>query len=404
MNVSRKLVWPAAALFALTALLPAQADLHAGGMTRALTMEQAIEPLFGALRESPEFPGQAEIATQPVLKSVANGLVIDGTFGYDRVGSTVTLTASQISNDSSTRTTGTLRLELWATTSRPARGAGFTGFRLATGSTLSPLSPRTFYSNVSRTTSFSAPPDGTYVMVLVLSEYSSTGCSNADGFCLSDSGVFTNTQTFGVPPPTTVTLVAAASGLCVENYPTSAADLLQQSQPGVYTRYAATATCSSLGFPFFAGNFAQYPELRAYTSTQSAAQSLCSSGLVISCTATAPPAANYTDLWYNANESGWGVAFVQHASGIAFAAWYTYDGAGNPKWYVASNCRVSGSGCSGTLYETNGPPLGGFFDPSRVVVRTVGTISFSFANANAGTMSYSVNGITGTKSITRQGF
>ena len=40
-------------------------------------------------------------------------------------------------------------------------------------------------------------------------------------------------------------------------------------------------------------------------------------------------------LWWNPNESGWGIHFTQRGN-VIFAAWYTYDGTGAPKWYVAS--------------------------------------------------------------------
>jgi len=35
---------------------------------------------------------------------------------------------------------------------------------------------------------------------------------------------------------------------------------------------------------------------------------------------TAAQAVDYTDLWWNANESGWGVALTQDV-GMIFAAW-----------------------------------------------------------------------------------
>src|SRR5206468_650585 len=38
-------------------------------------------------------------------------------------------------------------------------------------------------------------------------------------------------------------------------------------------------------------------------------------------------------LWWNPSESGWGVHFTQRRN-ILFAAWYTYDTTGAPKWYV----------------------------------------------------------------------
>jgi hypothetical protein len=115
------------------------------------------------------------------------------------------------------------------------------------------------------------------------------------------------------------------------------------------------------------------------------------------------PGVDYTDLWWNPNESGWGIAVTQQAS-VMFLTWYVYDDGGNPTWYVASSCAVSGPGCSGTLYRTTGPPFGPTFDPTSVHVSTVGTATLSFTDPNNGTLSYTVNGVSGTKAITRQLF
>jgi len=72
---------------------------------------------------------------------------------------------------------------------------------------------------------------------------------------------------------------------------------------------------------------------------------------------------DYTDLWWNPGESGWGIA-VLHQFSVMFLAWYVYDSAGKPVWYVASNCGVNASlnGCSGVLYRTTGPAFGPTFD------------------------------------------
>src|SRR5690242_9582277 len=73
-------------------------------------------------------------------------------------------------------------------------------------------------------------------------------------------------------------------------------------------------------------------------------------------------------LWWNPNESGWGIHFTQRGNTM-FAAWYTYDASGAPKWYVASSCAVSGNGCSGSLYQVTGPRFFGVpFNPSSAVV------------------------------------
>ena len=115
------------------------------------------------------------------------------------------------------------------------------------------------------------------------------------------------------------------------------------------------------------------------------------------------PGVDYTDLWWNPGESGWGLAIAQQGS-VMFLAWYVYDANGKPTWYVASNCAVSGTSCSGALYRTSGPAFGSTFDPTAVKVTQAGTVSVTFSDPNNGVLSYTVNGVTATKSITRQTF
>src|SRR5205814_7198656 len=43
----------------------------------------------------------------------------------------------------------------------------------------------------------------------------------------------------------------------------------------------------------------------------------------------AAPSIDYTDLWWNPNESGWALAITQQAR-VMFLAWYVYDRAGLP--------------------------------------------------------------------------
>ncbi len=123
---------------------------------------------------------------------------------------------------------------------------------------------------------------------------------------------------------------------------------------------------------------------------------------VFASAATAPPV-DYTDLWWNPGESGWGLA-IAHQGAVMFLAWYIYDAGGSPVWYVASNCAVTASGCSGTLYRATGPAFGPSFDASQVRLVAVGTASLAFSDANNATLGYTVNGVTATKAITRQLF
>jgi hypothetical protein len=92
-----------------------------------------------------------------------------------------------------------------------------------------------------------------------------------------------------------------------------------------------------------------------------------------------------------------------------FLTWFVYEDTGRPIWYVASNCTVkaNGNGCSGTLYRTSGPPgpiTSATFDSSKVRVTAVGTIDATFTDSNNGVITYTAEGVPGSKSITRQLF
>jgi len=118
------------------------------------------------------------------------------------------------------------------------------------------------------------------------------------------------------------------------------------------------------------------------------------------------PAADYSDLWWNPSESGWGLNVVQHPTHTIFAVWYSYETDGSPAWFVLpAGSWTSSSTYTGTLYETSGPPASSAsFDPSSVRVTAVGTGTLTFSDASNGTWTYSVRGVSGTKSITRQSF
>jgi len=118
---------------------------------------------------------------------------------------------------------------------------------------------------------------------------------------------------------------------------------------------------------------------------------------------TTPPAVDYTDLWWNPAESGWGLTIAQQFN-VIFVAWYVYDSSGKPVWLVVPNCPVIGTGCTGALYRTTGPPFGPTFDTMRVHASVAGTATLDFSDPNNGTLTYTVDGVAGSKSITRELF
>ena len=60
---------------------------------------------------------------------------------------------------------------------------------------------------------------------------------------------------------------------------------------------------------------------------------------------------------------------------------------------------------TGQLIRTTGPPFSAVpFDPALVKRTVVGNATFTFANGNAATFAYTVNGVAQTKPITRHLF
>jgi hypothetical protein len=116
---------------------------------------------------------------------------------------------------------------------------------------------------------------------------------------------------------------------------------------------------------------------------------------------------DYSDLWYNANESGWGVNIIQHAvSRNIFAVWFTYDADGNRTWFVIpGGTWTSATTFTAAMYQTSGPAASAAtFDSTRVKVTPVGSATLTFTDANDAVFAYTVNGFSSSRNITRQPF
>ncbi|MBL0125602.1 MAG: hypothetical protein IPP88_24060 [Betaproteobacteria bacterium] len=117
-------------------------------------------------------------------------------------------------------------------------------------------------------------------------------------------------------------------------------------------------------------------------------------------------AINYQDMWWNPNESGWGVNIAQQDNTM-FATWFIYGANRQPLWLVMSNAQRSGAAgntFTGELYQTVGTPFSvtPFVPLPASDVTQVGTATFIFSNARAGTLTYTVNNVQVVKPITRQ--
>jgi len=116
-------------------------------------------------------------------------------------------------------------------------------------------------------------------------------------------------------------------------------------------------------------------------------------------------ATNYQGLWWNApggSESGWGINF-SHQGDTIFATWFTYALDGTPLWLSGTVAKTAGSTYTGALYQTRGPAFSAVpFSPTAVTATPVGTATLTFADGNTATFAYSVNGVSQTKTLTRQ--
>ena len=118
-----------------------------------------------------------------------------------------------------------------------------------------------------------------------------------------------------------------------------------------------------------------------------------------------PPAPlfDYTDLWWNPGESGWGFNIIQHPSNQIFAVIYTYTAPNRPAWFVfPGGTWTSSATFTGPLYRVTGSPGNATFKPGEVF--QVGTATLLFNGANNATLSYSVDGVQVSKVIERQPF
>lgn len=122
------------------------------------------------------------------------------------------------------------------------------------------------------------------------------------------------------------------------------------------------------------------------------------------------PLTNYTGMWWNPQESGWGLSLHQAASNALFGAWFVYGSGGQPEWYTLQGGQwTSSTRWTGPIYRTTGPFFAGpDFDPRLVLVQSAGTATLDFSQSpgdeDRARFTYAVGGATATKTISRMAF
>lgn len=114
-------------------------------------------------------------------------------------------------------------------------------------------------------------------------------------------------------------------------------------------------------------------------------------------------AADYTDIWFNHTESGWGVNVVQ-SDALLFMTFFIFGADNKPTWYVATVTRDGSGNFNGQLFATTGTYFGAPWNPAdKAGSAQVGTASFQPTSAYTANLIYALNGgPTVTKAIERQ--
>lgn len=102
---------------------------------------------------------------------------------------------------------------------------------------------------------------------------------------------------------------------------------------------------------------------------------------------------NFTSLWFDPAQPGWGVA-LSHRADTMFGVVFTYDTQDRASWAVMSD----------GVRQANGSVAGVLYRMGSKVVTSSGTMALQFHSANAATLSYELDGTAVTRSIVRQVF
>lgn len=165
--------------------------------------------------------------------------------------------------------------------------------------------------------------------------------------------------------------------------------------PGAATAGVATCSINSIT----AGN-------HSYSVTHATGADASAEQTTVSVNALAAGPLDYTDMWWAGEaENGWGVSITQHGI-IQFIVIYAYDSVGKPLWYVipGGSWNAAQTAFTGNVYLPTSSPFNAYDKTQFKINASVGTATVTYTGSGAATLSYNINGVSGTKNIQRELF
>lgn len=118
------------------------------------------------------------------------------------------------------------------------------------------------------------------------------------------------------------------------------------------------------------------------------------------------PANPFKDMWWaGTGENGWGMSVVQHGD-VLFNVIYAYDAQGKPTWFVMPGGAWNDTKTvfSGALYRPHGTPFSAYDATKFAVGDAIGNATLTVVDGSTLTLDYTVDGVSGRKTLTRQSF
>ncbi len=119
------------------------------------------------------------------------------------------------------------------------------------------------------------------------------------------------------------------------------------------------------------------------------------------------PLTDYSGLWFDPRESGWGLSLHQGATHTVFGLLFVYDGQRQPDWYSLQGGRWTTSTMwTASVFRTTGPGIANpVFDPALVQYATSGTVTIDFTQApgeeGRARLTYTINNVSANRVVQR---